>query len=458
MPQYALRVQCIDHAGRLDLLSLHRLDPRRFPHLFESAAEGANGRYDILFCLPGESLVLSKDGRLSGPYAREDGDFLASFDDWYAAEGGDLEKSALPFKGGWIYYLGYELARQIEPTLSLPDFAEDLPIAFATRMQGAIIRDRLQGSLFIVVEAERAGEIDALTALVEQALVETFVNADLPACDVIEDPAQRYLDGVKRIRRYVHNGDVFQVNLSRAWQLHFTQPVAGFAVYTALRNTNPAPFAALMTWGDSAIVSSSPERLVLRNASHIETRPIAGTRRRGHDEVADRAMMAELIGHPKERAEHIMLIDLERNDLGRVCRPGTIEVNELMTVESYAHVHHIVSNVRGQPREGLLPGQLFKAVFPGGTITGCPKVRCMEILAELEQTGRGPYTGTLGYLNLDGTLDSNILIRTIFMADSQRGVLRTGAGIVADSIPERELDETRAKARGLLLALGEEAP
>jgi Anthranilate/para-aminobenzoate synthases component I len=179
--------------------------------------------------------------------------------------------------------------------------------------------------------------------------------------------------------------------------------------------------------------------------------PIAGTRPRfaGDD---DAARIRELVGHPKERAEHVMLIDLERNDLGRICAPGSVLVDELMTVESYAHVHHIVSNVRGVLREGTTPGQVIAATFPGGTITGCPKVRCMQIIAELEQQARGAYTGAFGWLNRDGDMDLNILIRTAEVAgDTAR--FRTGAGIVVDSVPERELDETRAKARGLLRAM-----
>jgi anthranilate synthase component 1 len=184
----------------------------------------------------------------------------------------------------------------------------------------------------------------------------------------------------------------------------------------------------------------------------VETRPIAGTRPRfAGDDDAER--IRDLVGNPKERAEHVMLIDLERNDLGRVCTPGSVEVDELMTVESYAHVHHIVSNVRGRLRVDATPGDVIRATFPGGTITGCPKVRCMEIIAELEGQGRGAYTGAFGWLNRDGDLDLNILIRS---AEIDGGVMRfrTGAGIVADSDPQRELDETRAKARGMLRALG----
>jgi anthranilate synthase component 1 len=217
-----------------------------------------------------------------------------------------------------------------------------------------------------------------------------------------------------------------------------------------LRRANPAPFAGLLQWEDWAIASSSPERLVEVRGGIAQTRPIAGTRARGAD---DAALIRELIDHPKERAEHVMLIDLERNDLGRVCEPGSIHVDELMSVESYAHVHHIVSNVRGRLRDGVTPGEVLRAVFPGGTITGCPKLRTMQIIAELEGVGRGAYTGALGYLNHNGDMDFNILIRTLTLhGDHVR--LRAGAGIVIDSIAERELEETRAKARGLLRACG----
>ncbi len=186
--------------------------------------------------------------------------------------------------------------------------------------------------------------------------------------------------------------------------------------------------------------------------SQIDTRPIAGTRPRAGDSSSDQALSDELLAHPKEQAEHIMLIDLERNDLGRVSQPGSIQVNELMGLESYAHVHHIVSNIRGILVSGTTPGQIIRAVFPGGTITGCPKVRCMEIIAELEQTPRGAYTGSMGYLNNNGDMDLNILIRTLIQTPDSIS-LRAGAGIVADSDPVLELAETRAKARGLLIAI-----
>lgn len=245
---------------------------------------------------------------------------------------------------------------------------------------------------------------------------------------------------------------MFQVNLSRCWKARLDSSVTHASIYHQLIKSNPGPFNALVTLGENAIISSSPERLIQLKNGWLETRPIAGTRPRSDDSITDNDLSSELLAHPKERAEHIMLIDLERNDLGRVCQPGTIEVNELMVLESYRHVHHIVSNVRGKPREGITPGQLIAAVFPGGTITGCPKVRCMEILAELEQVGRGAYTGSLGYLNHDGSMDLNILIRTISRRAEQLQ-FRAGGGIVVDSKPRNELNETRAKAKGMLHAL-----
>jgi anthranilate synthase component 1 len=216
---------------------------------------------------------------------------------------------------------------------------------------------------------------------------------------------------------------------------------------------NPVPFCALAHLEGRTIVSSSPERLVAVRQGMVMTRPIAGTRPRGATPSRDSALRSELAAHPKERAEHVMLIDLERNDLGRICEAGTVEVDEYMTIESYAHVHHIVSNVRGRLRADVTAAQVIRAVFPGGTITGCPKVRCMEIIGALEGEARGAYTGSVGYLGLDGSMDLNILIRT---REISHGALcfRAGAGIVADSIPERELEETRAKARGLINALG----
>jgi anthranilate synthase component 1 len=227
-------------------------------------------------------------------------------------------------------------------------------------------------------------------------------------------------------------------------------------LYRRLRAANPAPFAASARLPGFTLLSSSPERLLRVRGRQASTRPIAGTRPRGTSRDSDLSLRAELGLDEKERAEHVMLVDLERNDLGRICRGGTVQVDEFATIESYATVHHIVSNVSGELRDDVTPGQAIAAVFPGGTITGCPKVRCMALLAELEGAPRDAYTGSIGYLGRDGALDLNILIRTIVVAGD--GIaFRTGAGIVADSRPEFELAETRAKARGLLRALGSDA-
>ena len=432
--------------GCRDLLALHRLNPRRYPHLLESVARGTpQSRYDILFAFPGESLQVS---------ATDGTDFLRELDRRWRAERLDGEvDNPLPFRGGWFLYLGYELAARIEPRLRLTPSAGSLPVAFATRIPAAVICDHHARQTWLMAEAWALAALDFMAADLEAAQTITMLQT-FPGClSLVEEPAERYLQAVQRIKRYILDGDVFQVNLSRAWQGGLSRKDSYADLYDALRRRNPGPFAGLATWQGTAVLSSSPERLLRTRGEYMETRPIAGTRPRSGERQRDLAYSRELLAHPKERAEHIMLIDLERNDLGRVCVPGSVRVDELMSVESYAHVHHIVSNVRGRKRQEVSPGQVIAAVFPGGTITGCPKVRCMEIIAELEETGRGPYTGTFGYLNRNGDMDLNILIRTMVLEGS-RFSLRAGAGIVADSDPEAELAETRAKARGMLLALG----
>jgi anthranilate synthase component 1 len=246
---------------------------------------------------------------------------------------------------------------------------------------------------------------------------------------------------------------VFQANLSRGWRAEFTDALAPAALLSRLMLKNPAPFSALLQMEDWAIVSSSPERLVrLDRDGMLETRPIAGTHPRSDDATEDAELRARLQAHPKERAEHVMLVDLERNDLGRVCEPGSVHVAALMDIASYRHVHHIESTVCGRLRRDMRVFDALRAVFPGGTITGCPKVRTMQIIQELEQAPRRSYTGSVGYINHDGCFDFNILIRS-FLVRGHELSFRAGAGIVVDSVPQRELDETRAKARGLLRAL-----
>ena len=439
-------------AAPVDLLALHRRHPGRYPHLLASSAHGTpQGHYDILLAFPTARLCF--DGlRCERDGAPVAGRFLDLLDAWWAAECIPEITCPLPFHGGWFVYLGYELAHWLEPTVPLAGRPEGLPVAYAERCPAAVIHDHLEGVSWWIEEATD----EPLWPRFEQdcaGLAAAPPLASLPEFALHEDEPDAFLDGVSRTREYILAGDIFQANLSRAWRGRFDRPVDPADLFEHLASNNPGPFAALSRIGDQAVVSSSPERLVSSRHGVVETRPIAGTRRRGAQAAEDEALKAELIMHPKERAEHIMLLDLERNDLGRVCRPGTVRVDECMVIESYRHVHHIVSNVRGELRSDVTPGQLLAALFPGGTITGCPKVRCMQILAGLEGCARGPYTGSLGYLNRDGSLDTNILIRTLHL-DGQAFTLRAGAGIVADSAPEAELAETRAKARGLLRALG----
>lgn len=448
-----MNVRVRELPGRRDLLSIAAAQPHRYPALLESAVQSSTrARYDILFLFSGDELRLDRDGIVRDARGNVLGtSFLDALDDAWRAERIDRTEHALPFRGGWLLYLGYELAAEIEPKLRLPESAPtSMPIALALRCPAAIIVDHIRASTLLVAEAGHEHLLDAMTTDVMSAPAP--VHPLRMSTRVDEDAPHEFLENVARVHEYLRAGDVFQVNLSREWRVQCEVEPQPAAIHAALREANPAPFAGLLRYGGWAIASSSPERLVEVRGDLVQTRPIAGTRPRtsGDDEAA---RVRELIGHPKERAEHVMLIDLERNDLGRVCRPGSVEVDELMSIESYAHVHHIVSNVRGRLRGDATPGQIVRAVFPGGTITGCPKVRCMEIIAELEGVARGAYTGSLGYLNRDGDLDLNILIRTLTIEGASIR-FRAGAGIVADSIAERELDETRAKARGLLRALG----
>jgi anthranilate synthase component 1 len=369
----------------------------------------------------------------------------------------------LPFASGWQLYLGYELAAEVEPVLkeALANYAQGIT-AQARRVRGALLFNHVTQQAWCCLEQQQRHCFER-------------IRTDLRACagdrvsvvldGVEEDAPEQFVAGVERSLEYIRDGDVFQVNLSRAWRLKTSPELPSDAIYRQLIEKNPAPFSAWLsvhsaTAGDGfELISSSPERLVAIEAAAndepwVNTRPIAGTRPRLQDQSKDQRYLQELQQSPKENAEHLMLIDLERNDLGRVCRPGSIEVNELMSIESFAHVHHIVSNVRGKKRADATVGEVIAAVFPGGTITGCPKVRCMQIIAELEQCARGAYTGAVGYLGLDGQLDLNIVIRSLVRAENspETLTLRAGAGIVADSNAQHELQETRAKANSVLRA------
>jgi anthranilate synthase component 1 len=413
-----------------------------------------NSRYDILFAFPAGELRLSSISELTvpGDIDYQGSNFMEALDSWWkkTAQNSLPEQPSLPFEGGWFLYLGYELAGQIEPSLNLQHKDPLLPVAFAVRIPAAIIQDKKLEHCFLIAEEDSSHLLDEMEEDINNITAKN--DTILPEFIIDEEDPQIYISNVRRIKEYIREGDVFQVNLSRKWQALASHEIDLSFIYRQLRERNPAPFAGIVKYKDTSILCSSPERLVSVRNNIIETRPIAGTRPRGKNPEDDAAFSNELLGHPKERAEHIMLIDLERNDLGRVCEPGSIKVNELMTVESYAHVHHIVSNVRGTLRSNITPGNIIAAVFPGGTITGCPKVRCMNIISELEDSERGAYTGSMGYLNRNGDIDLNILIRTM-VAHKNQISFRAGAGIVADSIPENEVDETRNKAKGMLLSL-----
>lgn len=276
-------------------------------------------------------------------------------------------------------------------------------------------------------------------------------NTMLPISIKHEMSKKKYMEIVKKAKEYIAAGDIFQANLS----LRVFAEIGGIAswsIYKILRSINPSPFAGFIDFGDYQIVSSSPERLVCVNNGIIETRPIAGTRPRGRNRAEDEVMRAELLLNEKERAEHIMLIDLERNDIGRVSDYGSVYVDELMITEDYSHVMHIVSNIRGILAPGRTCFDAIKATFPGGTITGVPKVRCMEIIDELEPVSRGPYTGSFGYIGFSGNMDMNIIIRT-FTIKNGKAYVQAGAGIVADSDPEKEYYESLKKAEALIKTL-----
>lgn len=435
-----------------DLLAVQQAAPDRYPCLLESVSNGPDtARYDILFAFPQDRLLLGHDGVLLHNGHRVEGSFLSTLDSlWRLEATSTAEALGLPFMGGWCLYLGYELLGEIEPRVPVRT-EPGLPLAAAIRCPAAILRDHRARQTYLVVEKGLSTE--CVAQLREDALAAgAFRAVAWNTHSIQEESAAHFLAGVERVQRYIAAGDVFQVNLSRGWRA-YAPGADPLSVYDRLRRANPAPFAGLMLLDHGAIVSSSPERLVAVRGGCVSARPIAGTWPRSADAITDRGAMEALAAHPKERAEHIMLLDLERNDLGRLCRPGTVRVTQLMQVETYRYVHHLVSEVSGRLCTGVTPSEVVRAVFPGGTITGCPKVRCMEIVHELEHEPRGAYTGSLGYLNRDGSLDLNILIRTLTLRDGQID-LRAGSGIVADSVPSRELAETRAKALGLLTALG----
>ncbi|WP_332651673.1 anthranilate synthase component I family protein [Lysinibacillus sp. 54212] len=374
------------------------------------------------------------------------------------AQYGFHRQSDLPFfQGGAIGFITYDYARKIEvlpidtiDDLHIPDIYFYLFDAWAvldvhsnqvTLMKLASSEVDLQEWKEAWLEAARDG-IEKRLFHAEQAIEVKPDQNEL----LISFSGSAFEDAVRKIQEYIAQGDVFQVNLSvrQAKKLN----AAPMTMYEAVRSFNPSPYMAYIESPEFAVVSGSPELLVKRDGTELSTRPIAGTRPRGKSEQEDLALANELIHHEKERAEHVMLVDLERNDLGKVSAYGTVEVDEFMVIERYSHVMHIVSNVRGEVAPGKTNADIIRAMFPGGTITGAPKIRTMEIIEELEPVRRGLYTGSIGWIGYTGDMELNIVIRTAFIQDSM-AYIQAGAGIVIDSIPENEFIESLNKAKAM---------
>lgn len=362
----------------------------------------------------------------------------------------------LPFTGGWLGWLGYDLAWEIEQLPQLNSDTLPFPIAYWYEPDCFAILDHLEQTLWLA--ATKPQQLDHLQARLSSPNSSTspiFPNSPNSPISFLTDQEQ-YQNAVKRAKQYIQAGDIFQTNLSLRFRTDTTAD--SWSIYHQLQQINPSPFASYWRspWGD--VISCSPERLVQLEDRQAQTRPIAGTRTRGKTQKSDRALAKELLANTKERAEHIMLVDLERNDLGRVCQWGSVVVDELLVIERYSHVMHLVSNVKGILQSDCDGVDLIRGVFPGGTITGCPKVRCMEIIEELEPVRRSLFYGSCGYLDLRGNLDLNILIRTLlYVKPTDSSVAQVygqvGAGIVADSDPAKEWYESLSKAEAQIAAL-----
>ena len=425
-----------------DLLAIHERFPHRYPHLLASHGE-TEGRYDILFAYPRRCLTL--DSR-SGP--TECAEFFRGLDERMSTGvTAGPETTVLPFIYGHFLYFSYELIAGFEPRLQSLK-RPCMPLAWVQEFDGSVTWDHKTKTSYLT--ARNRETANAIRDDLQK--IEGQQELDYAVQQVEEDDPRDYLEGIRAVKRYIAAGDIFQANLSRGYRARIVGHAPAAAVMRALGTHNPAPFSALAHIGAATIISASPERLMMVQGDRIVTRPIAGTSARPTRPEEDEIAKVTLRQHPKERAEHIMLVDLERNDIGRLCVPGTVRVTKLMDIESYATVHHLVSTIEGRLRRDIRFSAILSSLFPGGSITGCPKLRSIEVLAELEPVARGPYTGSLGYVNQDGNIDLNILIRTIVMT-GERLDWRVGGGIVMDSDPQQELEETRAKAAGLLRAL-----
>lgn len=444
--------------------------------LLESAEQGMRqGRYSFLGVKAWESLRLVGDRiavRRGGvdtwfDLKQQGGDPFSFVADHLARYRVPPLGGMPPFIGGAVGYFGYDCVRHVERLPSAPHDDLGLPDMAFLLTDVVVVFDHLRHTITLLTNIFRDEEPHfekAYHAAVERLReVKARLRAPIPAPNwrlgrsaPLEAPVtsgfakKDFLRAVERIREYIHAGDAFQVVLSQ----RFERPVnvSGFSIYRGLRAVNPSPYMYYISFRDFEVVGSSPEPLVTVANGKAETRPIAGTRPRGADPLQDADLAAEMLADEKERAEHLMLVDLGRNDLGRVSRPGTVKVEQFMEVERYSHVMHMVSSVTGELKEGVAATDALRAVFPAGTVSGAPKVRAMEIIDELEPTRRGPYAGAIGYLSYSGDLDSCIYIRTILVRDG-RAYVQAGAGIVADSDPEAEYLETVNKSRAMFRAI-----
>ena len=417
---------------------------------------GRGGRYSIAAFQP-ETIIKGKNHILEiqneNGTERQEGNPLHLLMEYMSQFHVDKIEGLPSFLGGAIGYISYDYARYIEV---LPDLATDdleMPEISFFIVKEWFVYDHKEDILWLLFLAENDQGIEEKISFWEEKWLrhlptrqENIVrgtNQDNLEVSMTED---EFFQAVIKIQQYIGQGDVFQVNLA----VRQSKPikVEALDVYEQLRSLNPSPYMAYLHTPDFQLVSGSPELLVKKDGQEVSTRPIAGTRSRGKNHEEDVTLANELIENEKERAEHVMLVDLERNDLGRVCKYGTVEVNEFMVIEKYSHVMHIVSNVRGELAADKSSFDIIDAVFPGGTITGAPKVRTMEIIEELEPVQRGVYTGSLGWIDFSGDLELNIIIRTMLVKDGMAHV-QAGAGIVIDSNPKHEYKESMKKAAAL---------
>ena len=380
----------------------------------------------------------------------------------------DTERKHPFFTGGAIGYWGYEMAALFEKIKFRSKSGGQLPDLSLGFYRDLLVFDHRKRTYYLVtnVYSQKALASRDKETLAGKSLsrLEKFISGKRERNHKEERdgdnfhlknfrpdiPKTRFEKIVRRTQSYIRAGDIYQANLSQRFQFRFKG--SSLRLYDQLRQINPSPFASFLKLRDLEILSSSPERLIRKRGNSCETLPIAGTRPRQQTGKTEKGLVRELLSHPKERAEHIMLVDLERNDLGRVCDWPTIQVKEMMKIERYSHVVHMVSRITGRLKKDKDGFDLISAMFPGGTITGCPKVRCMEIIDELEPMRRGIYTGSIGYIDFRGDLDLNIVIRTLVL-EKARGYLQVGAGIVVDSDPAREYEETIHKGEALTEAL-----